>query len=250
MKNALARIGISLGAIGLFLLIRGDVSVWAWNSAKDYTIKSARRMRSAAIIDAYVKASSVRRLQIGAGELNMSGFLNTDIEPSEGQAFLDATQPFPLPDHSFRLVFSEQVIEHVTYEQGVGMMRESFRVLEHGGKARVVTPNLLRFAELLQSDNQDYIRAKLDFHFWKPTADDNCWIVNMEMRSWGHQFIYTPKMLRAVFESVGFTNIRQYEAGESEDPDLRGLEMRSRFERSDLRAMNQYDSMAFEGTRP
>jgi len=67
-------------------------------------------------------------LQIGAADNNKPGLLNTDIEPSIGQAYLDASKPFPLPDRSFK-VFSEQVIEHITYETGLVMLKESYRIL-------------------------------------------------------------------------------------------------------------------------
>src|ERR1700722_6277114 len=140
-KNIAARAGITVAALGLFCVARPDIAG-----------NATRRLRSPHIIAEYVKNNAVRKLQLGAGEFNNSGWLNTDIEPREGQAYLDATKPFPLTDSSFQLVSSEQVMEHLSSEEGLGMMKESFRILVHGGKVRVATPNLLKLADLLRDD--------------------------------------------------------------------------------------------------
>jgi hypothetical protein len=53
---------------------------------------------SSGVIDDYMRANAVRKLQIGAGENNKPGWLNTDIEPTIGQAYLD---PFRCPTAPF-----------------------------------------------------------------------------------------------------------------------------------------------------
>ena len=90
-KNVVARVAITLAAVGLFCVARPDV------------IGSAtRRWRSPYTIADYMKHHAVRKLQLGAGDFNLSGWLNTDIGPIEGQAYLDATKPFPLPILPFK----------------------------------------------------------------------------------------------------------------------------------------------------
>ncbi len=240
LTNVLARVGITLAALGFFCLLRPDVAG-----------NATRRMRSPYIISDYVKNNSVRKLQLGAGEFNLPGWLNTDIEPREGQAFLDATKKFPLPDSSFQLVSSEQVVEHISHEQGLYMMQESLRILAHGGKVRVATPNLLKLTDLLREDKTPeqvaYIRAKMDWHHWNSAPDPANVIVNLEMYEFGHRFVYTPTMLRKTMEEAGFTQIRQYESGESNDPALKGLEVRSS---SNVKDIDRYETMVFEGVRP
>ena len=71
-----------------------------------------------------MKATKVRKLQLGAGGNNVPGWLNTDIDVGSNQAYVDATKPFPFSDGSINYVFSEHVIEHLTYEQGLGMLKE------------------------------------------------------------------------------------------------------------------------------
>jgi hypothetical protein len=125
--------------------------------------------------------------------------------------------------------------------------------LAPGGKVRMVTPNLLKFVAMFQENDAEqkqiisrYIPRKQQFHFWPDTADPACFILNNEMRSWGHQFVYTPAMLRDSFEKAGFKEIQQYAADETDDPALKGLEIRPRGAFSDV---NAYEAMAFEATR-
>ena len=245
--NHAARVAISLAAIGLFLLIRPDIRAYATNHVRaDYQ----RVVVTPQLIADYMRKTTVRKLQIGAGTANNPGWLNTDIEPSENQAYLDATERFPVPDGSFQYVFAEHVIEHVSYDDAIGMLKETHRILAPGGKVRMVTPNLLKLVAILTEPSnpavQAYVPKKLDFHFWPQTPDIACFIVNSEMHSWGHQFIYTPAMLRASFEKAGFADIRQYAPGESDDPAMLGLEIRTQ---GDYKDMNAYEAMVFEAVR-
>jgi len=185
---------------------------------------------SRATIDAYLRDEPIKRLQIGAGGARHEGWLNTDIEPGEGLAYLDATQAFPFPDATFQYVASEHVIEHLTYDQAKVMISESFRVLAPGGKVRVATPNLLRLIALFDPNKSDeakrYIAGKLEWHEWPKEPSSEAIILNLQMSSWGHKFLYDPATLRGALARAGFRSIKQFAMSESDDPVLRGFEAR------------------------
>src|SRR5439155_871389 len=65
--------------------------------------------------------------------------------------YLDVRKPFPLPDASFEVVYSEHMLEHLSYADGQHCLRESFRVLRPGGRIRIATPSLERLADLYDS---------------------------------------------------------------------------------------------------
>lgn len=240
-----------MAAIGVFGVLRFDVSTMVWHKVKTYANEQIVRYQAPGRIEAYLKTHSMRKLQIGAGDSNKPGWLNTDIEPIGDQAFLDATTPFPLPEGSVHYIYSEHVIEHISYEQGLGMLKESYRVLAPGGKVRVATPNLLKFVGLFQEtkspEAKKYMVEKMLWHEWPVTPDPECYILNQQLREWGHRFVYTPKLLRASLEAAGFKDIREFTAGESDDANFRGIELRAF---SGMRDINRFESLVFEGVRP
>jgi SAM-dependent methyltransferase len=246
----LARVGITIGAFVLFLLLRPDVANWLFDSPKLVVGEYRRRISSPRLIDSYMQSHSVRKLQLGAGPNNLPDWLNTDIELENDQAYLDVSQPFPLKEKSTNYIFSEHLIEHITYEQALTMLAECHRILVPGGKVRIATPNLHKFIQLFQESKGDeirqYVKRKVAWHGWAETVDPECYILNHELRDWGHQFVYTPKLLRDSMERAGFRDIKEWNPGESDDPVLSGIERRAQWNTHDV---NAYETMILQGTR-
>jgi predicted SAM-dependent methyltransferase len=240
-----------LVAAGAFCVLRFDIAQLGWKNAEVYLKDQIARYQAPGKIERYLQANSIRKLQIGAGENNRAGWLNTDIEPVRDQAFLDATEPFPMPDGSIHYIYHEHLIEHITYQQGLAMLKESYRVMAPGGKMRVATPNLRKFIGLFQEtktpQEQSYMVDKMAWHEWPVTPDPECYILNQQLRQWGHRFVYTPKLLRASLEAAGFQDIRELAAGESSDPVFRGIELRAF---SSVQDINRFETLVFEAVRP
>jgi len=207
------------------------------------------RLRRGSIINDYLRSHQVRMLQIGAGRNVRAGWLNTDIQPGPGVVFLDAREPFPFEDGSFRYVAAEHVFEHLTYEQGRHMLRESYRILQSRGRVRIITPDLLRLVALWDPNKSPeavrYLDEKIRRHNWPAIVTPQCVIVNHELREFGHKFVYDGETLRALLASTGFRPV-QAAVGESEAPELRGFETPSRI----WPHAYLYESMVWEGVKP
>ena len=106
----------------------------------------------------YLKSSEIRRLQLGSGDNNMEGWFNTDLFPKKGFAFLDASKPFNIPDSTFDRIFSEHMIEHISFQEAELQLKECYRILRSGSKIRIATPNLMHFLNLFNDSqgNQEY----------------------------------------------------------------------------------------------
>ncbi|MGZ3644750.1 MAG: class I SAM-dependent methyltransferase [Ktedonobacteraceae bacterium] len=118
-------------------------------------------------ISAYLQSHEIRKLHLGAGLNVLDGWLNTDLRPLKaGLVHLNAMKPYPIPDASFDYVFSEHMIEHVTFQDGQTMLRECFRVLKKDGKIRLSTPDLERMLALYTAnpapDEAAHIRWTVD----------------------------------------------------------------------------------------
>lgn len=207
--------------------------------------------QSVSLIDDYLAHHSVRKLQIGSGGNTLDGWLNTDIEPLPGQAYLDATKPFPIPYGTFGYITSEHVFEHLSYPEGRVMLAESYRILRPGGRIRIATPNLLRLVSLFQADKSEetkrYIARKLDAHGWPHEPTSECFILNLQLSSFGHKFVYDPETLRGSLAAIGFQSITEFALGESDDPELRGVEVRNK---GALSEMNAFETMVLQAVRP
>jgi len=218
------------------------------------TIRSPSfRLGDSRAITRYLETHSVRKLQLGAGGNNAQGWLNSDIEPGDNQVYIDATARFPLPDGSFHYVFNEHLIEHLPWELGIVMLRQCYRVLAKGGRIRIVTPNLTKFIQLLDGNADAEAQRFIDTKFRQGGVPVNAvpgiYILNRQMREWGHQFLYDPPTLRKSLELAGFQQITQYEVAQRTDPVFQEVELRTHHSNLDLRFINSWEAMAFEAVR-
>ena len=204
-----------------------------------------------AVIEWYMREHQTRKVQLGAGQSRLVGWLNTDIEPGYGLAYLDATKPFPFEDDSVHYIFSEHVIEHLTYDEGKAMMAEAHRVLAPGGKMRISTPNLARFIELFDKTPSEeakaYLVGKRKWHRWPDEPNAAAIILNLQMSSWGHKFMYDVGTLSAALQRVGFRNVREFEEDISTDEHLRDLEERDSGVNGPF---SDYETMSVEAEKP
>jgi predicted SAM-dependent methyltransferase len=172
------------------------------------------------------------KLHVGTGKNSLPGWLNTDYEPSPGIAFLDATKPFPFDNNIFEYVYSEHMIEHISFEAGTSMLRECFRVLKPGGIVRISTPDLAFLVNLYlnpdEQRNECYIRHATKAYIPQAPRLLPGFVINNFVHSWGHRFIYDRMTLTVALEHAGFCNIQPCALRESAYPELRNLENEKR----------------------
>jgi predicted SAM-dependent methyltransferase len=204
------------------------------------------------MIGEYFNTHSVRKLQLGAGESNPDGWLNSDIEPTKGQIYLDAAAPYPFANGSFQYIFAEHLIEHLTWEKGLAMLKECYRALAPGGKIRIITPNLIKLVELLSrgdAEAKELMAAQRRLFGWPDTPVMAAYILNKVVREWGHQFIYDPTTLRKTLALAGFREITQYAVGSKTDPVFAKAEYRTHDLPKDVWMINEWGALAFEAVR-
>lgn len=187
----------------------------------------------AKIVANYFATHEPRGLHVGCGTHLIAGFLNTDLLSSSDQVLrLDATKPFPFDDESFDFIFSEHMIEHVHYVDGLNMLSECHRVLKRGGKIRVSTPDLERVMNFGRDDRTDlqnaYVAWSIDQFVRSAPDNDPAFVINNFFHDWGHQFIYAKKTLATSLNRCGFVDITSCRINESSTPELRHLENEDR----------------------
>jgi methyltransferase family protein len=233
---------ITMAVIASFMAIRFDITAHLYGKATTFYY---REVTSSGTIERLSENPRSSQAADSAPERI------TDIEPAAGQAYLDATTVFPLPDGSMHYVFAKQLIEHITYAQGLVMLKESLRVLKSGGRIRIATANLQRLIDLFGPSQTNqmkaYIHLKLQAHSWPATPDSESYILNQELREFGHQFVYSPKCCWLISKRPDFKTSRPNHQARAR---IRTWQVLTGERKAKFRSLNDYDTMVFEAVRP
>ena len=201
------------------------------------------------LIKQYLQTHALKKLQIGAGPTALEGWLSTDIAPrSDTAVYLDATKRFPFEDASFDYVYSEHMIEHISWTEGLFMLQECRRVLKPGGVVRIATPDLKVLLDLYagadEAIQKKYVHWITD-EFLDGVKDYKAsFVINNAFNNWGHQFLYDAELMTVALRQAGFEDIRQCATGHSDDPHLRGIESHGKnIADNDMAA---FETMVFE----
>ena len=239
--------------INLKKLVKGNSLLSAVLNGARYSRRLIRSFRSMNQVNSYFQSHQSPKLQIGSGVNVLSGWLNTDFSlQSPETVFLDATKQFNFNDSTFECVFSEHQIEQLTYENGTIMLRECYRVLKPGGFIRIATTSLDDLIGLYNSRRRElqeqYIKWILDkwlpgFGIYKP-----CFVLNNAFHNWEHKFLYDQATLEESLKKVGFVEIDKYFSGESNNPELRGIESHGSVMGNE--DMTRFETLILEARRP
>ena len=229
--------------VGLVRALRGltrDMRVLVW---------TAKRKR---MISRYLESQNLKKLQLGASNNFLHGWLNTDISLNHSSVvYLDVTTRFPFDNNTFDYIMSEHMIEHVPFQAAQTMLRECYRVLRPGGRVRFATPDLRVLLALHACEKTDAQRRYIDWAVERFMRDvqqcKDVFVINNFFQSWGHRFLYDQETLYHALHIVGFRDIKFYKPGASDDPTLRNLEFHGKELQSE--EINQFETIVAEGRK-
>jgi predicted SAM-dependent methyltransferase len=159
------------------------------------------------------------RLHIGCGQQSIPGWINIDNQGLPGvDQVLDVRKGLPFADAAS--IYAEHFLEHLGLDDGLAFLAECRRVLRPDGILRLSTPNL------------DWVVLT---HYRGPqTGDDeareDAIRLNRAFHGWGHQFLYNRAMLASALKAAGFARAAFCRYGESDVPELKGLERHETWE--------------------
>ncbi len=80
-----------------------------------------------------IKLRGKIRLNIGCGYKEEEGFIGIDKADCEQEILWDVRDGIPFPDNSVDTIWSQHVMEHLTNEEALDVLKEMYRVLKIGG---------------------------------------------------------------------------------------------------------------------
>ena len=207
---------------------------------------ATRRRNSRRFIEAFEDANRAGevKVNIGSGRKPVAGWINTDIV-WQGQIYLDATVPWPVPNGSVDFVYADNVIEHVTLQQGREVFRHAYDALRPGGIFRLATPDVERVARQYLENGQlaqmgmERNREQGRSDFYHPVQ-----LIQQVFVGAQHYlgFCYDLDSISAEMGKYGF-EVYRVEAGQSEYAALRGLEVR-------MHPAEEATALIVEGRKP
>jgi len=157
----------------------------------------------------------MRFLHLGCGSHKLPApWENYDAE-------VDIRQRLPFADGEAAFVFAEHVIEHVSFQEGLGFLGECRRVLAPSGVLRLSFPDMTRLAMPGAQLYMDYLHQitgrRIDSveEVWLSMATD-----------WGHLSVWTVDTAVRLLAGLKFSAISLPSYGYSHYPELTGIDGR------------------------
>lgn len=128
------------------------------------------------------------------------------------------------PDDSIDGIISLHSIEHLSWPDGViRFFSVTYAALKPGGTLRLVVPDLMKVAKLYVAgdDLKGIYGTEFDIG---PGPDCAATRFMAFARGWQHTILFDERLLTMLMEQAGFVNIRVMPFGESDVPELRGLD--------------------------
>jgi predicted SAM-dependent methyltransferase len=121
---------------------------------------------------------------------------------------LDITNSWRCPDNYWDGIFSEHVIEHVTYSEAIFVLTECFRTLKPGAWIRLSVPDLKQYVDCYLSD-----KTESDLGSFPHPAVMISFLAQMHL----HRSLWDSDLMVKVVNQVGFVNATTVAFGEGTD---------------------------------
>jgi len=139
-------------------------------------------------IRAWLARQGPHILNLGGGGNTFDRWLTADVDP-RADVYVDLTRTLPFPNASVDVVYLEEVVEHLSQEQGTKLLTECHRILNPDGLVRLTTPDLGAFVS--QFDNSVAFETKFNHIFYQH----------------GHRHIYSKEGISTLLSQTGFADI-------------------------------------------
>jgi predicted SAM-dependent methyltransferase len=157
------------------------------------------------------------RLHIGSGRERLEGWTNVDIQALPGvDVVADVTRGLQFT--GVEAIFAEHFLEHLSIDNALKFLLESWRVLAADGWLRLSTPNL----DWVWST---HYRLDLD----AGGKRDAALAINRAFHGWRHQFLWNREMLGEALAACGFA-ARWCRYGESDLPVFQSIEHHEQYQ--------------------
>lgn len=160
----------------------GRKSSWFWSAVAPLFARGK--------IAAWLAKPGPHIVNLGGGSNTFDRWLTADID-ARADVFVNVTKKLPFPDATVDIIYLEEVIEHVSRNEGELLLTESFRILKPGGKIRLTTPCLDSYCKEFDGTIAQEEKVNAIFYLHE------------------HRHIYSRSGIRRLLEESGFNSITE-----------------------------------------
>ncbi len=186
------------------------------------------------------------KLNLGCGNDYKEGWINIDNNYYGTDYKLDfnwdLSKLLLFPDESVDYIFSEHFFEHLTYQQALLLMKDCYRCLKDGGIIRTAMPDLKASVEAYINADWKKKSKEIILDMEKDATKEEIQVVEnlyVNLRSGAeylnivfrehddsHKWLYDYEEFTHLLNEAGFIEFKQYDAGYSDDENLKNIERR------------------------
>jgi predicted SAM-dependent methyltransferase len=117
---------------------------------------------------------------------------------------LDLRYPIPCDDNMIDGVYSGHTLEHLTMNEAISLLKETYRILKPGCWLRINVPDLEKYIEFYcgKTPNKEFM-----------IYSTGCEAIHSLTQEWGHKSCWDNKFLSKTLTKIGFINVKQVEFG-------------------------------------
>lgn len=190
-------------------------------------------------IKKYFKSTASPKIQFGGGKRKLDGWMTTDIF---GPIPVNITKNLPFKDNQLGLIYSSHLVEHIYKKDFKHFLREGHRILKPNGKNIIATPCIEKISKLWYYVNEkdEYKISTLKAHYGNRVEEDYFCAsqhINIQMRSFGHRYIYDAELIRHLGLESGYQEIQVVDNFDVPDPILKEYLVTCKPKRWDIETM-------------
>jgi len=139
-------------------------------------------------------------IHLGCGPINAVGFINVDILPFSHIHYIHRVDDLSIfPDEYADLIYASHLLEHLSYNNTLAILKEWYRVLKKGGIIRISVPDFDKLIEVYSYEQKD-IKTIIG-----PLMGGQDYEYNY------HKSVFNEKYLKDLLISSGFTEVRRWD---------------------------------------
>ncbi len=150
----------------------------------------------------YTKHSvSGLKVHLGAGEINLQGWINVDARPKQHVHLI--SEGFDLDqfaDKAIEEIYMCHVLEHFSFKEAEALLMKLKVKLRNGGVIRISVPNIDRLIDIYMASNRNLDKIKYAL------------MGGQDYQFNYHKSVYNEAVLRGVLEKCGFIHVTTWEA--------------------------------------